>query len=298
MPIILDPTLPQAELPREVVSTDGRLTAWVDRENNGVLLRYRTDNDQAHRVVVVRYSNGETVIVRSAGAALTPGGTGFAYDAEPGLGAAILYRATPIHFDGTEGESSVLALEAAGGLDTPRSLPQVWLTSTADAERTMSVRVKELPDLDYDIDQDSAAVLGASTPIVVSAPTSAPTFDITLISLAKPTRDKLAELLRLPGYGQDGMPPPTVLLRWEVTSYQRHDTYAVVSKVSESAPSHALARTRELELGLTTVARPDPSGAPLRIPGVSYAGLLAERPSYADVAETGSYADLLHHKGT
>lgn len=292
MPLILDAAKPQPPLPQQVTSSDGRLTAWVDVDNAGVLLRYRSSNQQVRQVRIVRSADGERLSVRSGDTALTPGGVGYAYDAEPGLGSPVFYEATPYDTDGTAGEVSRLGLATAGGLE-PGGLPEVWLTNTTDANYTRPVTVKELPDLEYEAETDSAVVLGASTPIVVAGPTATPEFDLTVVSLSQAERDALAQLLRLPGHGGDGLPPPVVLLRWEVGSYQRQDVYAAVTKVAESAPAHARSRTRELEVGLTVVDRPDTSGAALRIPGVSYGLLLREWPSYADLAAHGTYLDLL-----
>lgn len=292
MPLILDAEAPQPPLPQCITSDDGRLTAWVDVDNAGVLLRYRTSDVQVRQVRIVRSAGDARFPVRSGDTALTPGGVGFAYDAEPGLGSAVFYEATPYDRDGKPGAVSRLGLAAAGGLE-PGGLPAVWLTSTTDASHTRAVTVKELPELEYSAETDSAVVLGSSTPIVVSGPTATPEFDVTVVSLSQPERDALAQLLALPGYGGDGQPPPVVLLRWEVSAYQRQDVYAAVSKTTESAPAHARSRTRELEVGLTVVDRPDPTGAALRIPGMSYGLLLREWPSYADLAAHGTYLDLL-----
>lgn len=288
MPLVLDPQQALPELPQYVTSEDGRLCARVDEDHAGVVLRYDGDGEHTRRV---RFTRDEQV-VRSGDAVLAPGGVAYAYDAEPGLGAAARYTATPLDVDGTPGEPSRLAL-ATGGTLQPGGLPEVWLTSMVATQHTRPVVLAELPELDYDVDTDDAQVLGSSRPVVVSAATASPTFAVTVISSSPRERHALAELLRLPDHGHDGTAPPVVLLRWEATSYQRQDHYAVVTSVTESNPAHARTATRHFEVELTTVDRPAVHRAPLRIPDYSYCTLAEGRRDYADVADWDSYADLL-----
>lgn len=287
MPIVLDQSAPEPPLPTEIVSVDGRLSATVDPGHAGVLLYYNgTELDPPP--VHVRFSRAGGDPVRSGDVAYAPGGSAVAYDGEVGLGAAAAYEAIPIGPDGTEGEPSALALLSANpygrGLE-----PGVWLKATDG--QVAQVTVSESSEVDYSGQADSATVLGSSHPVVVSGPHTAPTFTLTILSFGTGEHAALSRLLALPGYTPDGQTPATLLVQY-ARQYQRRDRYCAISSVKESPDRLPVLATRQFAVELISTARPDPSGAPLRIPGRSYAEVDAQYRTYADMPPGKTYLSL------
>ncbi len=295
MPIVVDPGQGQKTPPTVATSPDGRLTATVDVEHAGVLLAYDGSglSPQPTRVRFTRTAGGvETVGVRSGDLAYAPGGYAYAYDAEVGLAAAVTYTAIPLDLDGTAGTASSASALSANP-PGPDGGPAVWLTSVTDPNASWAVLVTDSSELSYSGRSSSAQPLRSPYPVIVSEVGTASTFSLTIVSQSTQEHTDISRLLGLAGYVPDGAPPPLLLVRYDPI-YQREDCYAAVGSVSESPTSVPTLEPRQFKLDLTTVAGPDPTGAPLRIPGRSYDDIARSYTTYSDIAQTvPSYNALL-----
>jgi hypothetical protein len=294
VPIVVVPSQGQKAPPTVATSPDGRLTATVDVEHAGVLLAYDGSglSPQPTRVRFTRAGGAETVGVRSGDLAYAPGGYAYAYDAEVGLAAAVTYTATPLHPDGTSGTASSASALSANP-PGPDGVTPIWLTSLTDPGESRPVLVTDFGEATSAGRVSSAQPLGSSHPVTVSESATAPSYSLTVVSQTAQEHDDLARLLCVPGHVPDGTPLPLLLVRYD-PSFQRRDDYATLAKVAVSPTGKPFNPPRQFKLDLTTVARPDATGAPLRIPGRSYDDIARAYTTYSDIAQTvPSYNALL-----
>lgn len=286
MPMIVDPSAPHVTPPTVVTSPDGWLSAVVDAPWAGVLLGYNADTPPAladvadvRKVRIVRQDPGAAtpVPVRSADAAWAIEGVGAAYDHEAPLGVAVVYTATPVYADGSEGPSSSLAVT----VPEPTPTADVWIKSLDEPGLSARVTVVSWPELQWASRIDSADIAGspyqATSQDVYASAGSAITVDAEGDQI-----ETLRTLLTTPG----------VRLIQTRTANRRPDQFVLFASPAEAVdagPDGA----RTFSAAVQQVQRPDTTGQPLRIPGWSYDTLAASYGSYDAVAATfSSYLQL------
>ncbi|MEU3603057.1 hypothetical protein ABZ714_30760 [Streptomyces sp. NPDC006798] len=283
MSIVIDPSVPTPTPPVEVVSPDGVLTVRRDDPHAGVYLiaDYTAATPRPERVRFVRIgADGAEVPVRGGDTAWAPGGVAVAYDHEAPLGGATVWHAYPISSTGTVGARSA---GAAVAVPEPEPLLDVWIKSIADPALSMRVLVTAWPALEYAERQQKYDVLGSSSPVMRVDVWALPASSMTIETSTLVERAALLELLTS---------GTTVLVQTRIV-YGRPDAYWVPGKVTETMPGDAADPYRRFDVALTSVDRPTTIGAPVRIPGRSYADSAVPWPTYADRTATGqTYRDV------
>lgn len=279
MPMIVDPGAPLIEPPESVTSPDGWFTAVVDTTYAGVILGvdytagtpYGSAAD-VRKVRIMRQDPGgaAAVPVRSADTAWAIEGVGAAYDHEAPLGVAVVYAATAILADGSEGPTSSLSVT----VPEPDPPADVWIKSIDTPGLSARVTVVSWPQLSWATRQDSATPQGSRYPAVAQDVYAAATSSI-VVDAEGAAIATMRDLLLAGG----------VLLLQTRTDYHRPDQFVVFGNVQgdlDGAPDGAWSFTADV----TEVERPATEGQPMRMPGWSYDILAAQYATYDAAAAT------------
>jgi len=294
MPMIVNPSAPPVSPPTVVTSTDGWLSAAVDTTWAGVYLAVNYADPpgtatpyasaaNVHKVRITRLDPGatEAVPVRSADRAWALGGTGRAYDHEAPLGVGVVYSATPLLADGSEGPTSTVALS----IPAPVGWSDVWLKSLDDPGSSLLVHVTEWPTLTWAARTDTAAVLNSPYPSAA----------LDTYSSASSTMKVHVDPENIAGFLALARTPQVLLIQ-TLPAYHRPDQYAIFGDLSEdiyAQPEHG----RIYTVPVTEVDRPDTAGNPLRIPGWSWDHVAAQFATFDAVAASYSSFALLSTNG-
>lgn len=229
-------------------------------------------------VAKVRFERQDGSVVRSGNPAWAPGGYAHAYDHEATLGGGTLWRAVPIHFDGSEGEPS----EYVGAVIPALTDGWAWLKPVTDPDKAMLLKV-EPPDLTYDGRVDTTSIAGAPRP--------AATWDVLegfttqLRSLVR-ERDVEQQLMALLDEGP-------VLAQFPACA-GLPDFYFIRGKLDLEHVHWDGWPWRRYQWEVVQIDRPDTTDSPLRIPGLSYDTVERDWTTYDQLAATvDSYNKLL-----
>lgn len=209
------------------------------------------------KVRIVRQDPGAAapLPVRSADTAWAIEGVGTAYDHEAPLGVAVVYTATPIYADGTEGAPSSLAVTLPAPVRGPQD---VWIKSVDEPGLSARVTVRSWPDLTWSARIEQASVEGSRFPVASQDVYAAASSDI-VIDAEGSQIEVLEQLLATPG----------VRLIQTRPDYHRPDQFVLfgdVQQVMDSTPTES----RSYQASVIQVARPDTAGQPMRLPAWSW----------------------------
>lgn len=226
----------------------------------------------------VRFERQDGSVVRSGNPAWAPGGYAHAYDHEATLGGGTLWRAVPIHFDGTEGTPS----EYVGAVIPALSDGWAWLKPVADPNKAMLLKV-EPPDLSYDGRVDTTSIAGAPRPAATWDVLEGFTTQLRSLVREKPVADQLMTLL-------DEGP---VLAQFPACA-GLPDFYFIRGKLDLEHVHWDGWPWRRYQWEVVQIDRPDTTDSPLRIPGLSYDTVARDWTTYDQLAATvDSYNQLL-----
>ncbi|MFF1498713.1 hypothetical protein ACFVZR_02250 [Streptomyces sp. NPDC058316] len=272
MPMIVDPSAPQVKPPDRVTSVDGWFAANVDKPWAGVVLSvdYTTPpNPSAEtmwQVRVVRQDPGASapVPVRSADPAWAIGGVGTAYDHEAPLGVPVVYTATPIYVDGSEGPSSSLAVTVPA--PEPGDDRDLWIKSLDTPGMSLRSMIVEWSGAASAGRQDGADIAGSAFRQIAYDEHGAEVLQV-VVDVPPEAVDSMRALLR-----------SGVLLAQVRPGYLTPDAYFVPADLTGPTPTGRLGSSEGYRFGFTIepLARPDTAGQPLRVPGWSW-DILATR---------------------
>jgi hypothetical protein len=286
MPMIVDLDAPLIEPPETVTSPDGWFTAVVDALWAGVVLGVDytagsplADAADVMRVRIVRQDPGASAVpVRSADTAWAIEGVGTAYDHEAPLGVAVVYTATAIYADDTEGPSSSLSMTVPAPDPGPRD---VWIKSVDEPGLSARVTVRSWPELTWAARIEQASAEGSRFPIASQDVYTAAASTIVLDAVGSQI-ETLERLLATPG----------VRLIQTRPDYHRADQFVLfgdVQQVMDSVPTES----RSYQASVMQVARPDTEGQPLRLPAWSWDALAQQFATWDAVAASyPSWASL------
>ena len=229
-------------------------------------------------VAKVRFERQDGTVVRSGNPAWAPGGYAHAYDHEATLGGGTLWRAVPIHFDGTEGEPS----EYVGAVIPSLSDGWAWLKPVADPDKAMLLKV-EPPDLSYDGRVDTTSIAGAGTPAATWDVLEGFTTQLRSLVREKDVEEQLMALL-------DEGP---VLAQFPACA-GLPDFYFIRGKLDLEHVHWDGWPWRRYQWDVIQIDRPDTTDSPLRIPGLSYDTVERDWTTYDQLKSTvESYNKLL-----
>ncbi|MGW6008680.1 hypothetical protein [Streptomyces sp. NPDC055210] len=289
MPLIVDPSAPQATPPATVTSPEGWLTAVIDEPWAGVVLAYDgtastplADVDDVRKVLITRQDPGASapVPVRSGDLAWAVEGVGQAYDHEAPLGVAVAYTARPLYADGTWGPSTSLAVLVPA--PAPAQSRDLWIKSVEEPGLSMRVMLGPAQGTTSAGRQDTAARSGSPFMAVAYDTAGAPAEQVSVDVLA----DDIVRWRKLIRSG--------VLLAQVRPGYQQADRFFVPGDVGEK-PTGKLGSTGgyTVTFDITPQERPDTVGQPMCSPGWSYDLLAGAFATYDAVgASYSSYAAL------
>lgn len=283
MPIVVNPGFVWPPETEPVTSPDGHITAIVDPSHAGVLLRANFDDsvpDTPARgtVAKVRFERQDGSVVRSGNPAWAPGGYAHAYDHEASLGGGTLWRAVPIHFDGTEGTPS----DYVGAVIPALTDGWAWLKPVADPDKAMMLKV-EPPNLSYDGRVETTSITGAPRPAATWDVLEGFTTQLRSLIREKDVEEKLMALL-------DEGP---VLAQFPACA-GLPDFYFIRGKLDLEHVHWDGYPWRRYQWDVIQVDRPDTTDSPLRIPGLSYDTVVRDWTTYDQLAATvTSYNKLL-----
>lgn len=284
MPIVTV-TAPPVAPPVTSSSTDGYLTVTVDGTNGGVLLQadFSSLPTVPRKVRFVRDTIDGEGPVRSGHDAWAPGGYAIAYDAEAPLGVVSTWRAIPIYGNAgiyTDGVASASASVIPPDLDTYQDF---WLKSISNP--TLSIRLRStIPNPEFNLAGSDALVDIPGSELQAGSwnvPKRQPvTYTFKTATAAE--RNAVLAVLR-------AGPVLVQCLRL----YDISDGYFLMGSVKESYAVGAFDPRRHIEVTFKPVSRPPTEGAPLYVPGRSYADFDAAFLSYAqEDAAFPSYAAM------
>jgi len=290
MPMIVDPTAPPVTPPERVTSPDGWLAALVDEQWAGVVLSYNATTAPAapraadiRKVRITRQDPraAAPVPVRSGDAAWAVEGIGTAYDHEAPLGVPVIYIATPIYADGTEGPASSLSVTvpapvAGDDLD-------LWIKSVDEPGLSLRVMIVEWSGPTSAARQDALDVEGSAYRVVAYDEHGAETVQVK-IDVPPARVDQVRELLR-----------SGVLLAQVRPGYYSPDAFHVPADISGPTPTGKLGSSEGYQFAWTIepIERPATARQPMRMPGWSYDSVAERFDTYDSVAASyPSYAAL------
>lgn len=255
---------------------------WIGTANASVSEEYTpaTPFIPGHGATVarVRFERQDGTLVRSGNPAWAPGGYAHAYDHEATLGGGTLWRAVPIHFDGTEGEPS----EYVGAVIPALSDGWAWLKPVNDPDKAMLLKV-EPPDLSYDGRVDTTSITGAPRPAATWDVLEGFTTQLRSLVREKTVADQLMALL-------DEGP---VLAQFPSCA-GLSDFYFIRGGVNLEHVHWDGYPWRRYQWDVISIDRPDTSDSPLRIPDLSYDTVERDWITYDQLAATvDSYNKLL-----
>lgn len=268
MPMIVDPNAPEVTPPARVVSPDGWFAALVDAPWAGVTLSVDytagtplADAVDVRKVRVTRQDPGAAgpVPVRSGDAAWAVEGVGTAYDHEAPLGVAVVYTATAIYADGSEGPQSALSVLVPA--PEPGDDDDLWLKSLDTPELSARVMIVDWPGMTSDGRVETADVAGSPYRATAYDTHAAPTITVTIDVTGAAKIERVRKLL------VDG-----VLLAQVRPGYLYPDRYFVVGDWSEK-PTGKLGvdeQSMQYTFEMAPVERPGTLDQPLRLPAWSW----------------------------
>ncbi|MDT0381437.1 hypothetical protein RM572_22005 [Streptomyces sp. DSM 42041] len=266
MAMIVDPAAPHVTPPSRITSPDGWLAAIVDEPWAGVVLSVDytagtplADADEVWQVRIVRQDPGapEPVPVRSGDAAWAVEGVGTAYDHEAPLGAAVVYTATALYQDGSEGPSSQLAVTVPA--PAPGAVRDLWIKSLDDPSLSARVQLTSPYGQESAGRQDATVVAGSPYRVIAYDVHQAATRPVT-VDVLREDIERVRKLLR-----------SGILLAQVRAAYQTPDAYFVPGDIAET-PTGKLGSTGGYAVAFTIepIARPATAGQPMRLPGWSW----------------------------
>jgi hypothetical protein len=283
--MIVDPSAPHITPPTPVISPDGWFKASVDTLYAGVVLAVDytagtpyTGAADVRKVRITRTDPGKAAVpVRSADTAWAIEGVGAAYDHEAPLGVAVVYTATAILADGSDGPVSSLAVT----VPEPEVPADVWIKSVDDPGLSARVTVTAWPQLQWESRIDTADVAGSPYAATSQDVYASAGSDISIDAQGDQI-EALRTLLTTPG----------VRLIQTRSANRRPDQFVLFATPAESVdttPDGA----RTFTAAVREVERPGTTGQPLRLPSWSYDHVAAQYASYSAVESTfGSYLAL------
>lgn len=234
--------------------------------------------DEHQPVAKVRFERQDGTLVRSGNPAWAPGGWAHAYDHEATLGGGTLWRAVPIHFDGTEGTPS----EYVGAVIPALTDGWAWLKPVTDPDKAMLLKV-EPPDLSYDGRVETTSITGSSKPAATWDVLEGFTTQLRSLVREKNVADQLMALL------DEG---PVLAQFPECAGLP--DFYFIRGKVDLEHVHWDGYPWRRYQWEAISVHRPTPTDTPLRMPGLSYNTVERDWLNYDQLADTvDSYNQLL-----
>ncbi|MEV8394837.1 MULTISPECIES: hypothetical protein [unclassified Streptomyces] len=268
MPMIVDPNAPQVTPPERVTSPDGWFAAIIDPVWAGVVLSvdYTTPAPAApspadiRRVRIVRQDPGAAapVPVRSADPAWAIEGIGTGYDHEAPLGVAVVYSATPLYADGSEGPASSLAVTVPAPV--PGDDRDLWIKSVDAPGLSLRSMLIEWPGPTSVGRQDAVDIAGSPYRALAYDEHGAETLQVT-VDVPPEDVGQLRELLRA-----------GVLLAQVRPGYVQPDAYFVPADITGPTPTGKLGSSEGYRFSFTIepIARPATARQPLRMPGWSW----------------------------
>ncbi|WP_431784320.1 hypothetical protein [Streptomyces chumphonensis] len=290
MPMIVDPAAPPVTPPPRVVSPDGWFAALVDESWAGVTLSvdYTAavplgDAVDVRQVRIVRQDPGAAspVPVRSGDTAWAIEGVGTAYDHEAPLGVAVVYTATAVYADGSEGPSSSLSVTVPA--PEPGDDEDLWLKSLDAPGLSARVMIVSWQTPTSAARQTAVDVAGSPYRAVAYDEHGAETVQV-VVDVPPERVEQVRELLR-----------SGVLLAQVRPGYLTPDAFFVPGEITGPTPTGKLGSSGGYRFGFTIepIARPDTAGQPLRLPGWSWDHLAAQFATWDAVAASySSWASL------
>lgn len=266
----------------QVASTDGVVTSLLMPQYAAIRLVvdftvagspiHTTAATTVYAVTVTEQNTG--YVVRGLSSASAPGGAAVGWDGEAPFGVALSYVAQA--FDAS-GNLLATSATAVTNVQPPASGVATWIKSLTTPSLSVIVETSQIPAWDADIAQGVIRPIGATYPIVVSDVRQAEVATLTVLTREPSDRDALLALLATPG--------PYLL---QQPGFDTADRFVTVGKVSRKRSTNLASETfREWTLPLTAVARPDPGGWSVAIPGHTYADSAVSMPLYSN--RTGTY---------
>lgn len=262
-------------------SSDGVVTATVDSVTASIRLTVDftasgssisgTAASSVYAVTVTEQTSGRTV--RGLTSAAAPGGAQDGIDHEATFDFGLSYVATAYGATG-----NVLATSAPASITLPSAPgPGSWLKSLTTPAASVNLYTKTLPAWAADIAQGVIQVVGRPDPIVVSDVRQYETATVELWTRTGTETAALKGLLATPG--------PYLL---QMPQFGEADVYVTVGKYQRPRPNNVGAGTYfAWSLPLQQVARPNPLGWRVAIPGKTYADSAVNLPLYSN--RTGTY---------
>lgn len=260
-------------------SSDGVVTATVDSVTASIRLTVDftasgspisgTAASSVYAVMVTEQTSGRTV--RGLTSAAAPGGAQDGIDHEAAFDLGLSYVATAYGATG-----NVLATSAAASITLPSSGPGMWLKSLTTPSMSVSPTPAAAPQWDADIAQGTIWVIGRPDPIVVSDVRQYESTTLTAYTQSATDDANLKALLGTPG--------PYLV---QFPALGTPDRYVTVGKVSRVGVATSPDPMRVWTLPLQQVARPNPLGWRVAIPGKTYADSAVNLPLYSN--RTGTY---------
>lgn len=280
MPVIGSVATSTPDVP--VTSSDGKIRATPRTSLGSVSLRVVLASNTT-RATIWRddATSGRRVVVRTGDSMRTPGGSGIAFDHEAPPGSVLTYTVIPA--DGTgAGVVSTGATVRTAAIPTIAAwvkdphYPANSLLVTAQTVFRPSSRQRRQGVFD---------IIGRTNPVVVTDSLGARTGDVVLLSLSRADRVKVRRLL-----------DTSLLLIQLNPTLDEPDRFVSVATDSEDYIGPRLGGVTNWTLGTVEVDRPSTVGAPLMIPGQSYADFANTYATYqiASAAFAGrTYLDVI-----
>lgn len=270
-----------------VTSSDGVVATLLEQQYAAVRLVvdftaagspiHTTAGTTVYAVTVTEQNTG--YVVRGMSSAPAPGGVAVGWDGEAPFDTALSYVAQAFDASG-----NLLATSAAAvtNVQPPADRRATWLKSLLTPTLSCVVETTQTPGWGADISQGVIYPIAIDPdeiiyPIVVSDARQAETANLAVYTRTPAARDALLALLRSPG--------PYLL---QQPGFDTDDRFVTIGKYGRKRPiNKAWDPYREWTLPLTEVARPDPAGWSVAIPGHTYADSTAALPLYSN--RTGTY---------
>lgn len=250
-----------------VTSSDGKIRAWPRSQWGSVSLRVTLDS-AATTATVWRQNatTGERSIVRTGDAMAVLGGAGIAFDHEAPPGSTLTYTVIPAN-----GASA--GVESAGATVTTATIPahSVWVKDPhAPVNSRLVTGRSVMRPSSRTRRQGVFEVVGRANPVVVSDSLGARTGEVGLLGLARADRTPIRRLVE-----------SSVLLIQLDASLDEPSRFVAISTDSEEPFGPRALGITDWILSVVEVDRPATPGAPLMIPGQSYAEFTGRFASYS-----------------
>lgn len=279
MAITVDPKSTPSAPVTEITGTDGVLSAKVDTDNAGVMLR--ADVSAWSPVpLTVRFFRGDGTLVRGGDPAYAPGGVAHAYDHEAPIGAASYYvQACDADLAAVGDPSARIAMQ----VPNPSGTRNLWLKNPTQPALSMPLWVESPPQVTRAARNTVTAVPGSRMGL---ASWDVRTGYETTLQVVTRTAAEAGSLEALLDSG--------ILFVQTRADYDFPEFYCLPGDWTRDRVSYISDPTSRWSVPLNECRRPATIDAPLRIPGLSWETVAAQYLTWENLAaQVSSWDDLL-----